>query len=107
MVEFRKEHRQYMGISWKFSSGERVFFQYAAMAFGFRLAPLFLTKIMRTLVTRWRSRGFPMVLFIDDGVGIFDTKRRAADASEQVREQSQRAGLVKQTKERAGSQHVD
>ena len=51
------------------SSVEPRFFVFAVLPFGLSSAPSVFTKVFRPLVKHWRSRGIPLVLYLDDGAG--------------------------------------
>ena len=67
-LEINSDHQKYLGFSWKF--GEQIkFFTFSVLPFGLSSAGHIFTKTVRVLVKHWRSLGFPMVVYLDDGMG--------------------------------------
>ena len=42
------------------------------LPFGLTSAPFLFTKVMKCLVTFWRTQGIKISVFIDDGLGLAD-----------------------------------
>ena len=72
-VEIHPEHTQFVGFSWKFGSKTR-YFKFLVLPFGLSSAPYIFTKIMRVLVKKWRSEGKEIILYLDDGLGLGNSK---------------------------------
>ena len=51
-------------------NGETKYFVFTVLPFGLSTSPYIFTKIVRPLVKYWRLKGIPIVVFIDDGIGI-------------------------------------
>ena len=62
-VEILPEHRQYLSFSWIFSSGVTRYFQFSVLPFGLNSAPYLLTKLLKLLVKKWRTKGKSKLLF--------------------------------------------
>lgn len=65
-VEIFPEHTRYLGFSWEFD-GVVKYFTFQCLPFGLSTAPYIFTKCLKPLVKHWRSKGFFMVIYIDDG----------------------------------------
>ena len=57
-VEIFPDHRRFLAFSWDF-----------VLPFGLSSAPYLFTKLLRPVITSWRYKGIPMVIFLDDGLG--------------------------------------
>ena len=68
-VEIFPDHRKYLAFSWVFGDGAVKYFQFAVLPFGLSSAPYLFTKLLRPILTSWRSNGIPMAIFLDDGLG--------------------------------------
>ena len=69
MSKFFSDHRKYLAFSWVFGDGAVKYFQFAVLPFGLSSAPYLFTKLLRPILTSWRSNGIPMAIFLDDGLG--------------------------------------
>jgi len=65
-IDIFPPHQQYLGFSWSFNGINR-FFTFTVLPFGLTFAPYVFTKCLRPLVKHWRSLGFFLVLYLDDG----------------------------------------
>ena len=61
-------HHQLLGFSWLFANGSRRYFLFKVLPFGLSSACYVFTKLLRPLVTRWRSMGHVSFIYIDDGI---------------------------------------
>ena len=70
-VDIFPEDRAFLAFSWDFKFGTSVarYFQFTVLSFGLSSAPFIFTKLLKPLETLWRSRGIPVAIFFDDGVG--------------------------------------
>lgn len=68
-VEIFPDHRKYLAFAWDFGDGVLKYFQFAVLPFGLSSAPFLFTKLLKPVVTSWRCKGIPMVIFLDDGLG--------------------------------------
>ncbi len=87
------EHQKMLGFSWDFGFGPR-FFVFRVLPFGLSAAPWLFTKLMRPLVKYWRGLGFPLVLYLDDALGIAPSWELAVKTSEKIRNDLQKAGIM-------------
>ena len=63
------EHRKLLAFAWDFGDGVLKYFQFAVLPFGLSSAPYLFTKLLKPVLTSWRCKGIPMVIFLDDGLG--------------------------------------
>lgn len=61
--------------------------------FGLSSAPLIFTKLLKPLITYWRSQGIPRTRFFDDGVGAGSSLEAAKINSSLVRSDLSRYGF--------------
>ena len=65
-IDIHPVYQQYLGFSWR-KDGERIYYVFRVLPFSLATACYVFTKVLRPLVSRWRSKGVKMVLYIDDG----------------------------------------
>ena len=58
----------FLGFSWQFGNKTR-YFTFSVLPFGLCSSGHIFTKVVRVLVKYWRSLGFPIVIYLDDGLG--------------------------------------
>ena len=68
-VEIFPDFRKYFAFAWDFGDGVLKYFQFAVLPFGLSSAPYLFTKLLKPVLTSWRCKGIPMVIFLDDGLG--------------------------------------
>ena len=68
-IEIFPEHRKFLAFAWDFGTGVFRYFQFCVLPFGLSSAPFVFTKILNPLQKSWRSRGIPIAIFLDDGLG--------------------------------------
>ena len=68
-VDIFPDHRKYLAFSWDFGKGHTRYFQFTVLLFGLSSAPFIFTKLLKPLITNWRSQGIPIAICFDDGVG--------------------------------------
>ena len=61
---------------------------------GYPLSPYIFTEVVRPPVKYWRFKGIPIVVFIDDGIGIGKNKEQATLFSEFVKDTLNKSGFV-------------
>jgi len=93
-VEIFPEHRKYLSFAWTFSSGRTRFFQFSVLPFGPSSAPYLFTKLLKPLVTKWRSEAKSIVVYLDDGLGAAADKKKAKIASLQVHADLLKSGFL-------------
>jgi hypothetical protein len=67
-IEIFPEHRTYLGFSCD-RCGQTKYYVFNVLPFGISTAGYIFTKVCRAVVKTWRSLGFQIVLFLDDGMG--------------------------------------
>ena len=68
-IEIFPEHRKFLAFAWDFGTGKFRYFHFCVLPFGLSSAPFLFTKILKPLQKSWRSRGIPIAIFLDDGLG--------------------------------------
>ncbi len=92
-VPIALEHQKYLGFSWDFGQGSR-FFVFCVLPFGLSVAPWLFSKLMRPLVKHWRGLGIPLVLYLDDALGVAPSLELANWASDKVQKDLVKAGIL-------------
>ena len=82
-IDIFHQHRTFLGISW-FYGDKEVFYVYNSLPFGLASAGHIFSKVLRVLVTFWRSNGHRVVTFLDDGLGGSHTYEQALLSSKFV-----------------------
>ena len=93
-VEIFPDHRKYLAFSWDFGDGVVKYFQFTVLPFGLSSAPYLFTKLLKPILTSWRCKGIPMVIFLDDGLGGGSNPIKAKINSLTVRADLTRYGFV-------------
>ena len=70
------------------------YFCFTVLPFGLSSAPCLFTTLFRPLVAHWRSQGFRIVLFLDDGAACEYAYEAACSVSASVRQDLISAGVV-------------
>lgn len=65
-LEIHPYQQKFLGFSWKFGSRVK-YFNFTVLPFGLSSAGHIFTKTVRVLVKYWRAKGFPIVVYLDDG----------------------------------------
>ena len=68
-IEIFPAHRKFLTFAWDFGNGSSRYFQFCVLPFGLSSAPFIFTKMFKPLLKSWRSRGIPIAIFLDDGLG--------------------------------------
>ena len=92
-IEIHEQDRGLLGFSWLDDSKVR-YFVFNVLPFGLSTAPFIFTKITKTLVTKWRSQGLNVVMYLDDGLGGSLDPTQASDNAESVRKDLLDAGFL-------------
>ena len=86
-IDIRMEDQTLLGFQWN-----NCYYTYTLLAFGLNVAGLIFTKVLRTLVKKWRAQGITVVLYIDDGILISDTLEGCLDSVITVRKDLKDSG---------------
>ena len=92
-IEILPQHCQFLGFSLLFG-GKLRFFQFTVLPFGLSLGPYLFTKIQRALVKHWRSEGFRIFTYLDDGAGAKQVLNKAMKMSATVRTDIALSGFI-------------
>jgi hypothetical protein len=87
------DHRTYLGFSWE-NNGKIHFYVFNVLPFGISTAGFIFTKLLRVAVKKWRSLGYRVVLFLDDGIGGDSTYCSAMKMSDFVHDDLGRFGFI-------------
>ena len=93
-VPMNQEYFKYLGFSIERENGQVEYFRYKMLPFGLNDAARVLTKLLRSPIERWRKMDIPIFIHLDDGLGLCKTRKGALEASEQVRSDLERYGLL-------------
>ena len=93
-VSIHEESQTFLGFQWPLGSSQKPRFFFAVLPFGLSSAPYVFTKVFRPLVKHWRSRGIPLVLYLDDGAGYLHDFSVAQNTASAVRSDLANADVV-------------
>ena len=97
-IPIAEEDQKYLGFSWTFPDGRTRFFVFLVLPFGLASACYAFTKLMRPLVKKWRSMGFRVVVYLDDGIFGSHSVHLTKQHSLIIKYYLERAGLTINTK---------
>ena len=80
----RGANKVLLAFKWPFD-GVMKYFVFRVLPFGLTTAPYVFSKVMKQLVKFWRSHGYPILLYLDDGIGGDRSFERAEFLSREVR----------------------
>ena len=94
-INIHPEFFKFLGFQWPLNDSPIPrYFAFTVLPFGIATAPHLFTKLFRPLVRHWRSKGIPLVLYLDDGVACLPTIEQAEQASGIVKRDLSDAGVV-------------
>ena len=93
-VPISENFTKWFGFGIEEEDGTKRFFCYKNMPFGLNDACRVLTKILRSPLERWRRQGINVYLHVDDGLGIVKGREAAVCASESIRKDLRKYGLL-------------
>ena len=67
---------------------------YLILSFGLNHAIRVLTKLIKSPLERWRSKGMKVFIHVDDGFGIVKGRLKTLKGSRRVREELRKYGLL-------------
>ena len=91
-LDVHENYYQYLGFSWTVNNITK-FYVFTVLPFGLSIAGAVFTKVLRPLVKRWRSFGFQIILYLDDGWASHD-EETCRIVSKTVQEDLNNAGFV-------------
>ena len=92
-IEIFPQHCQFLGFS-LFYKDQLRYFHFTVLPFGLSTGPYLFTKIQRALVKHWRSKGFRIFTYLDDGAGADQVLDKAVYMSEIVRKDIVLSGFI-------------
>lgn len=92
-ISIHENFQTFLGFAWYFDSKPR-YFVYTSLPFGLNSAGYIFTKVMRTLVKKWRSAGYKICLYLDDGLLVCDSQKDALSITRIIRQDLHDAGVV-------------
>lgn len=92
-IDIFPTHRTFLGFAW-IENGVECFYVYNSLPFGLATAGHIFSKVLRAVVTFWRSKGHKVITFLDDGLGGDVSYERATQSSHFIRESIQEFGFL-------------
>ena len=83
-IEIFEHHRKYLGFQWQIN-GINKYFVFNVLPFGISSAAFIFTKLMRKVVQHWRSLGFHVIMYLDDGLSGHNNFSEASAISKSIR----------------------
>ena len=83
----------YLGFSWK-AVNKVNYYIFTCLPFGLISACYIFTKVVRPLDTFWRSKGFLIVVYLDNGLGFEDSEESCFKVSKEVLSDLLSAGFL-------------
>ena len=93
-VKINENFTKYFGFAAETEDGKKRFFMYLHMCFGLNDACRVLTKLLRSPLERWRKSGIRCYIHVDDKLCLVRGKERTIEASERVRGDLIKYGLL-------------
>ena len=99
-VDIAPVSQRFLGFSWSINGVDR-YFEFTVLPFGLTTAPFIFTKVLKPLVSHWRSCGILIALYLDDGFIVIprpeppsNHSQLALDISNRVRSDLLEAGFI-------------
>lgn len=92
-VDIFEPHTTFLGCA-LVVAGKMRYFKYTVLPFGLSTGPYVFTRIQKTLVKYWRSKGYRIFTYLDDGAGAEQDYRSAHVMAERVKMDIQSSGFV-------------
>ena len=92
-VDIHPDCWTYLSFSWS-TNGVRKFYKFHVLPFGLSTACYVFTKLLRPLVRHWRSFGYRVILYIDDGIAIASSLTKCVTIRNAILSDLEKAGLV-------------
>ena len=71
--------KEYLGFKWN-----NKYYVFKILPFGLSTAGYIFSKVMREIVKFWRTKGYKIVLYLDDGIGGASTFQEAKVVSFEI-----------------------
>ena len=94
MIPVHQRFTRYLGFVVEEEDGSRSYYRYLMLPFGLNDAARVLTKVMKSPIKRWRRQGIVVFIHIDNGFVCTSDRGDAMRASEVVRSDLIRYGLL-------------
>ena len=94
MIPVHPRFTRYLGFAVEEDDGSISYYKYLMLPFGLNDAARVLTKVMKSPIDRWRKRGIVVFIHIEDGFVCMGDREEAVRASEFVRGDLIRYGLL-------------
>ena len=94
-IDMDPAYYKYLGFEWA-----RQYYAFASLPFGLCSAPYVFTKVCRALVKHWRSLGFKIFMYLDDGAGAASSRTVCEEMSSTVRSDLLQSGFLLSEKSR-------
>ena len=92
-IEIMEEHRTFLGFAWA-DKGTRRYYVFNVLPFGLATAGYVFSKTMREVVAYWRSLGFKVVMYLDDGLTGSADENDAERLSDYIRNTLKELGFL-------------
>lgn len=92
-IEIYEEHRTYLGFSIE-QDGKIKYFVFNVLPFGIASAGHIFSKVLRVLVSYWRSQGHKVIMYLDDGIGGHSDCSKARVLSQYLQKSLPEFGLL-------------
>ena len=85
--------QDYLSFSWKTVNKDN-YYIYTCLPFGLSSTCYIFTKVVHPLVKFWRSKGFLIVVYLDDGLGFEDSEESCFKVSKEALSDLLSAGFL-------------
>ena len=96
--------QDYLDFSWK-TVNKVNYYIFTCLPFGLSSACYIFIKVVRPLVKFWRSKGFLIVVYLDDGLGFEDSEESCVNVSIEALSDLLSAGFFYQTMKKVYGNH--
>ena len=72
-IEIYGPHTDFLGFAWTNKNGVKMYYKFLVLPFGLSSACYIFTKVTRPLISKWRSEGQAVLMYLDDGFGCDKT----------------------------------
>lgn len=81
--------KEYLGFKWN-----NKYYVFKVLPFGISTAGYIFSKLMREIVKFWRTKGYKIVLYLDDGIGGASTFQEAKVVSSEIQGDLDKLGFL-------------
>lgn len=92
-IEIFPDHRTYLGFSCDFERKHK-YFVFNVLPFGLSTAGYVFSKVTRVLVKYWRSMGYRLIMYLDDGISGHSDRNSSLVLSKIVQDDLSRFGFL-------------